>query len=154
MWSWSWKREFRVISVWLCCEYFLSSRHSHKDAKKKHKLISTSSQPISITKTPPKPSTLQGHEAKFALSKSTSFTTNTISSQEQNLEIFEQCYMRLGKLRFRQHWLQREVSESLSAAILFGVTGMALLVGFMGGWLMNESRRGACGYMPVLVSVG
>lgn len=61
------------------------------------------------------------------------------------------CYMRLGKLRFRQHWIQREVSESLTAAVVFGVSGLGIFLGFVGGWIAATRAQGSCQYMPVLV---
>jgi hypothetical protein len=57
----------------------------------------------------------------------------------------------LGKLNFRQHWLQREVSESLTVTVLFGVTGLGIFFGFVGGWLAAMSTKGSCYYMPVMI---
>jgi len=39
--------------------------------------------------------------------------------------------MRIGTLRFRQRWLDREVSESLTNAVAMGLVGGGFLLGIL-----------------------
>jgi hypothetical protein len=56
-------------------------------------------------------------------------------------EVFDVCYIRMGTFSFRQKWIQREVSESLTAVVAFGVLGLGIVVGFVCGWHSANSGR-------------
>lgn len=47
------------------------------------------------------------------------------------VSVEELFFMRLGTLKFRQNWLDREVSPSLTRAVMFGIG----LVGFLSGFV-------------------
>jgi len=59
-----------------------------------------------------------------------------VMKEKGEVEVFESVVVRLGRLRFRQMWLRREVSGSLTAAVVVACIGLGILVGFVGGWLM------------------
>jgi hypothetical protein len=46
----------------------------------------------------------------------------------------------VGEFSFRQKWLDREVSQSLTAVVLVGVAGMSIPLGFILGWMMAKER--------------
>jgi len=51
------------------------------------------------------------------------------------------CYIRMGTFSFRQKWLDREVSQSLTGVVVLGVLAMGMVVGFVCGWAIANSRR-------------
>jgi hypothetical protein len=53
---------------------------------------------------------------------------------------FDSCYIYVGEFSIRQKWLDREVSESLTAVVLVGVAGMSILLGFILGWMVAKER--------------
>lgn len=52
----------------------------------------------------------------------------------------EMFYIRLGKLSFRQIWLCREVSKSLTAVLVVGLVGLGMVFGGVIGWYCCEVR--------------
>jgi hypothetical protein len=56
------------------------------------------------------------------------------------LDVFDSCYIYVGGFSIRQKWLNREVSESLTAVVLVGVAGMSILLGFILGWMVAKER--------------
>jgi len=54
----------------------------------------------------------------------------------------ELFHMRVGKLRFRQRWIDREVSPSLTVVVALGIAAVGFVAGFAtarwveGGWVM------------------
>ncbi len=81
---------------------------------------------ISVEKKP-RPELLKGGTERFLYGVGT-------------LEVFEKCYIHFGKLNFRQNWLQREVSQSLTTAVVFGVAVLSMMTGFLCGWVLAMSR--------------
>ncbi len=57
----------------------------------------------------------------------------------ETMEVFDMCFIRLGEYDFRRKWLDKDVSDSLTVAVLCGVAGLGMLVGFCLGWLMRGS---------------
>jgi hypothetical protein len=57
------------------------------------------------------------------------------------IEVFDVCYIRMGTFSFRQRWIQREVSDSLTAVVALGILGLGIAVGFVCGWAMANSAR-------------
>lgn len=55
-------------------------------------------------------------------------------------EVFveELFFLRLGTMRFRQKWLDREVSESLTAAVMFGIGSAGFLLGILFSRIMDS----------------
>lgn len=67
-------------------------------------------------------------------------------------DVFDVCVIRMGTFSFRPKWIEREVSESLTAAVALGVFGLGMVLGVMIGVLAgwdggsvncncNSSRR-------------
>jgi hypothetical protein len=56
-------------------------------------------------------------------------------------EVFDVCYIRMGTFSFRQKWIEREVSDSLTAVVALGVLGLGIIVGFICGWATANSGR-------------
>lgn len=56
-------------------------------------------------------------------------------------EVFDMCYIRMGTFSFRQKWLDREVSQSLTGVVVLGVLGIGMVVGFVCGWVTANSGR-------------
>jgi hypothetical protein len=56
-------------------------------------------------------------------------------------EVFDVCYIRMGTFSFRQKWIEREISESLTAVVGLGVLGVGIIVGFVCGWATAHSGR-------------
>ena len=56
-------------------------------------------------------------------------------------EVFDVCYIRMGTFSFRQRWIQRETSESLTATVTLGVLGLGFIMGFVCGWVTANSRQ-------------
>lgn len=50
----------------------------------------------------------------------------------------ELFFMRLGTLSFRQNWLDREVSASLTAAAMFGIGFTGFVVGIVTARLLDS----------------
>jgi len=57
------------------------------------------------------------------------------------IEVFDVCYIRMGTFSFRQKWIEREVSESLTVVVALGILGLGTVVGFVCGWVTANSRR-------------
>lgn len=51
--------------------------------------------------------------------------------------MFEACYVRLGTLDFTRKWLDKDVSESLTATAALGILVLGLLIGVLGGVLVG-----------------
>jgi uncharacterized membrane protein (Fun14 family) len=51
------------------------------------------------------------------------------------------CYIRMGTFSFRQKWLDREVSQSLTGVVVLSVLAMGMVVGFVCGWATANSGR-------------
>jgi uncharacterized membrane protein (Fun14 family) len=47
----------------------------------------------------------------------------------------------MGTFSFRQKWIEREVSDSLTAVVALGVLGLGIVVGFICGWAAANSGR-------------
>jgi hypothetical protein len=47
-------------------------------------------------------------------------------------------FMRIGVLKFRQRWLDREVSESLTAAAVLGILAVGFVAGFATSKLLDS----------------
>jgi hypothetical protein len=62
--------------------------------------------------------------------------------EKKELEIFESVIVRLGRLRFRQRWLEGQVSGSLTLVVMGVCVLVGVLLGFVGGWCMAGVRGG------------
>jgi len=49
-------------------------------------------------------------------------------------------YIRLGKFSFRQVWLSREISPSLTGVAMLGLVGLGMVFGGLLGWFWCEAR--------------
>ncbi len=58
----------------------------------------------------------------------------------------ELFYLRLGVLRLRQRWIDREVSPSLTAVVALGIAAGGFAVGFLASRCVDSI---ALGYLPV-----
>jgi hypothetical protein len=56
-------------------------------------------------------------------------------------EVFDVCYIRMGTFSFRQKWIEREISESLTAAVALGILSLGIVVGFICGWATANPGR-------------
>ena len=56
-------------------------------------------------------------------------------------EVFDVCYIRMGTFSFRQKWIEREVSDSLTIVVALGILGLGIIVGFVCGWATANSRQ-------------
>ena len=56
-------------------------------------------------------------------------------------EVFDVCYIRVGTFSFRQKWIEREISESLTAAVALAILSLGIVVGFICGWATAYSGR-------------
>lgn len=62
------------------------------------------------------------------------------------MEVFDMCFIRLGNYSFERRWLDRDISESLTAAAGSGILALGILVGLLIGWCMRgDSWREGCG---------
>jgi hypothetical protein len=52
------------------------------------------------------------------------------------------CYIRMGTFSFKQKWLDREVSQSLTGVVVLGVLGMGMVIGFLVGWITANVALG------------
>ncbi|KAF7550447.1 hypothetical protein G7Z17_g5699 [Cylindrodendrum hubeiense] len=73
-------------------------------------------------------------EKKMAARKSTELKPNW-SGEVSAEELF---FMRLGTIRLRQHWLQREVSASLTASFMLVIGAAGFLLGFVSSRLIDS----------------
>ncbi len=55
-------------------------------------------------------------------------------------------YVRLGILRLRQRWIDREVSPSLTAAAAFAIAAGGFVIGFLTSRCLDSI---ALGYLPI-----
>ncbi|KAE9376743.1 hypothetical protein N431DRAFT_501539 [Stipitochalara longipes BDJ] len=62
-------------------------------------------------------------------------------------EVFDMCCIRMGTFSFRQKWIEREVSEDLTAVLALGVLGVGIVIGFVCGWATANSRQ--CHYVAL-----
>lgn len=56
------------------------------------------------------------------------------------LEVFDSCYINLGEFSFKRKWMDKDVSESLTAVVAFGIASIGMLVGFLCGWSTANSH--------------
>ncbi|KAL3428023.1 hypothetical protein PVAG01_01532 [Phlyctema vagabunda] len=68
------------------------------------------------------------------------------------VDLVDICYIRLGTFSFRQKWLQREVSSSLTFTVALALAGSGLLVGFLCGWYMARWSVSGSSRMNVLIN--
>lgn len=59
------------------------------------------------------------------------------------VEVVELFYMRIGKLRFRQQWVDCEVSPSLTIFAVLGIAAGGFLLGYLASYLLREAE-GRC----------
>ena len=59
------------------------------------------------------------------------------------VEVAELFYLRIGTLRLRQRWIDREVSPSLTAGVALGIAAGGFVLGYLAqSWL--PSLEAAC----------
>jgi hypothetical protein len=68
-----------------------------------------------------------------------------VLKEKGKVEVFERVVVRLGRLRFRQSWLEREVSGSLTLAVMGICVLVGVLVGVGGGWVARGGEGGSVG---------
>lgn len=73
-------------------------------------------------------------EKKKAARKSTELKPNMLGEVSAE-ELF---FMRLGTLRLRQTWLDREVSASLTASVMLAIGAAGFLLGFVSSRLIDS----------------
>lgn len=61
------------------------------------------------------------------------------------VEVVELFYMRIGTLRFRQRWVDREVSPSLTASVALGIAAGGFLLGYVTSSLLKSGQVLALG---------
>jgi len=49
-------------------------------------------------------------------------------------------YIRLGTFSFRQKWLSRDISQSLTGLAMLGLVGLGMVFGVLLGWFWCEAR--------------
>lgn len=53
-------------------------------------------------------------------------------------DVDEMFHMRLGKFSFRQRWIDREISPSLTAAVMFSIAAGGFVAGFAASRLLDS----------------